>query len=642
MAKDTEYTADDISVLTDREHVRIRTQIYIGSMHPTTYTIPLLTEAKLTVQPVEFIPAVYKAISEVVDNALDEFSQLTIKNKTLKLTVDGINGKYTVADNGRGIPIETKLETIGKTTKEIYVPELALSRLRAGRNFSDDKEVGVIGQNGVGAACTNFCSSEFEVTVHRDNKKYYQKFSNGADKISKPKITDTTSTYTGTEVSFQLDNTVFSDISLPDDLMRNRAIEIAMTNPDITVEYNKEKIRYKKGLKEIVEKIASGKQYYCIDINESNIQGELFIVFDAHDGQDEQMFTWVNSSLLFDGGKCNTQFFNALFDRVLTHLEKDAKKLKAEVTRNDIRQGLLVLASFKIKNPEYDSQSKTRLTGPDLRKEFVGTIDSSWKGLSKTANTWLAEVLERANERHHKQVNKKAQDDHEKKKRKKVDGLLDATSKNRKLCNLLITEGLSAKANISEARNPETTAAFALTGKINNTYGCTPAQVLSMGKLTDLLLAIGLTPGKKANRDLLQFGNKIAIASDSDYDGDHIFTLLVNLFYQFWPELFDPKQPPIVHRLIAPNVVASKGNKRIHFASRDEYEKVKDKYKGWTIEYMKGLGSLSKSDWETILNDKNDCFIPIVDDGTLNDTLQLMFGPNADDRKDWLTTNTED
>ena len=637
MAKDKQYGADDIQVLSDREHVRLRTAIYLGNVHPNTYSIPLLTESKLVIKQVEFIPAVYKAIGEVVDNALDEFSHLTIKNKVLRLQADPAKGTYIVSDNGRGIPIDTKMEVIGKTTKEVYVPELALSRLRAGRNFTDEKEIGVIGQNGVGSACTNFCSSSFEVIIERDNKKYYQKFTNGAEVITKPKIVDHPSKKTGTSVKFQLDPTVFKSIALPEELIRNRAIEIAMTNPDVTVEYNNETFSYKKGLRDFVSQIANDKTYFCIDVNEDNIQGELFIIFNAHNGIDEQMFTWVNSSLLFDGGKCNTQFFNVFFDKVGAHLEKEAKKLKTEVTRNDIRQGLLVLANLKVKNPEYDSQAKTRLTGPDVRREFISVLDNNWKALSKTANNWLSEVLERANDRHHKQANKKAQDEHEKRKRKPVEGLLDATSSNRSACQVLITEGLSAKSQISEAREPATTAAFALTGKINNVYGCTPAQVLSMGKLTELLAVLGLTPGKKAIRSQLNYGHRIVIATDADYDGSDIFTLLINLFFTFWPELFDPKQPPIVHRLIAPNVVASKGNKRVHFTTREEYEKVKDKYKNWTVEYMKGLGSMSKKDWEMILSGQTDTYIPIIDDGSLGVTLELLFGPSADDRKEWLT-----
>ncbi len=626
------YTSDDIKVLSDREHVRLRNPIYFGSGHPTTFNIPMLSHSELATQTITFIPAVYKAIGEIIDNSLDEFAKTTSKNKKIKIVADTKQGIYTITDNGRGVPIDK--HATGK-----FTPEVVFGSLRSGRNFTDDKEIGVQGMNGVGSACTNFCSSLFEVSVTRDNKKYYQKFTKGAETISRPKIVETNCSQTGTSIKFQLDPSVFGDISLPDELIKNRAIEIALTNPDITVEYNNETFKYKNGFKDIIKQVTNGKTYHRIALNEDNVQGELFIIFDAHDSQDEQIFTWVNSSLLFDGGKCNTQFFNVLVDRTISHLEKDAKKLKTTVTRNDVRQGILILANLKIKNPEYDSQSKTRQTGPDLRREFIGSVDSHWKGLAKTAPHWFANVLERATERHHKQANKKAIDDHEKKKRKKIDGLLDATSTNRKICQVLITEGLSAKSSIGEARDPSTTGAFALTGKVNNVYGSTPAQVLNMGKLTELLAVIGLTPGKPIVRSQLNYGHRIVIATDADHDGSDIFTLLINLFFQFWPELFDPKQDPIIYRLVAPNVVATKGNKRVHFTTRLDYEKDKNKYKGWDITYCKGLGSMEKADWEMILSGKTNTYIPIQDNNNnIGDALELLFGPNADDRKVWLTT----
>jgi DNA gyrase/topoisomerase IV subunit B len=638
MAKDKTYTADDIVSLTDNEHVRLRTQIYLGSMHATTYTIPLLSETSLKLEDVTFIPAVYKAINEIIDNSLDEFSQITSKIKLLKIAAIPDTGLYTISDNGRGIPIEKKIEVSGKTKKEIWTPEIALSHLRAGRNFHNDKEVGVIGSNGVGSSCTNFCSTDFEVTIHRDNKRYYQKFSDGANKISKPIITNVVSKATGTGLTFQLDPLVFKDVSLPDSLIRNRAIEIALLNPDVTVEYNNEKFRYKKGLQEYINKIAADKITYRFEVNETNIQGEIYLICDGHNGLDEQMFTFVNSSLLFDGGKCNTQFFNLLFDRVGSQLEREAKKLKAEVTRNDIRKGLLVFANLKIKNPEFDSQSKTRLVGPDLRKELTTVVDANWKSFTKAVSPWLTSVLERANERYHYGENKKAMEDHEKqiKKKIKIPGLLDATSRNRFECQILITEGLSAKAQISEARDPKTTAAFALTGKINNVWGHTPAQVLKMGKLTELLAVIGLVPGKKADRSLMNYG-RVIIATDSDQDGANICTLLLNLFFQFWPELFHKDYEPIFYRLMAPNIVASKGSKRVHFTTKGDYEKAKNKYKGWTIEYMKGLGSNSKQDWEMILTG-TDCLIPFVDDGNMKNVFELLFSADSDMRKTWLTT----
>lgn len=629
MTKSQQYTGKDIKALNDRDHVRLRTQIYLGNTHSTTYQIPVLSESSFKLETVEFIPAVYKAIGEIIDNSLDEFAHLNIKNKLLEITANPETGAYTISDNGRGIPIDK--HSTGK-----YTPEVALSSLRAGRNFTDDKEVGVIGQNGVGSACTNYCSSDFEVIIQRDGTRYHQKFIDGAQKISTPKLTKTLSKETGTTIKFQLDAQVFESVALPEILVKNRAIEIAMTNPGLTVEYNGEKFKFKNGLAEIVERFGKDK-FHIFTIDEPNVTGEFYILFDTQTSIDEMMFTWINSSMLFDGGKINTQFFNAFFDKVIGQLEREAKKQKSEVTRNDVRENLLVFANIRVKNPEYDSQAKTRLTGPDLRKELNGMLETQWKKFVQKNHVWLASVLEKANERHHINENKKAINDHQKGLNRRVVGLLDATSRDRSECQILITEGDSAKSQISEVRNPKTTAAFALSGKINNVYGNTPAQALKMEKLTTLLTAIGLTPGKRAARNTLNY-SKIVIATDSDFDGDDIFTLLINMFYQFWPELFDKQYPPIIHRLVAPNVCLIKGNQRIHFTTRAEYDREKNKYTGYTVRYYKGLGSMAPADWEMILSGKTNTLVSILDDGQIGNTMNLLFSENADARKAWLTT----
>lgn len=636
MAKDQTYTAADIEDLDDRDHVRLRTQIFLGSMHPTFCSIPVLTSDSFSVETVEFIPAVYKAINEVIDNSLDEFAQITAKNKTLKITANATTGQYSISDTGRGIPIEQKKDRLNKLT---WIPEMALSRLRSSRNFKEDKEVGVIGQNGVGAACTNYCSSSFDVIIHRDGKQYHQTFLDGASKVSKPVITNKRHA-SGTQVSFQLDPQVFQNTSIPDSLMRNRAIEIAATNPDIVVDYNGTVYQYKQGLVDIITKLAGNKQQFKFSINTPNVVGEFFIVFNAHDGDDEQMFTWVNSSMLFDGGKCNVQFMNALTSSITDHLKRQATLNKVSIDKNDIKRGLLIFGNLKVKNPEYDSQSKTRLTGPDMRVDLVNMIDEQWKSFTKANKDWLNSVLEYAIQRYHAKADKEASNEHEKqiKRSKMVEGLLDATSKNRSECQILITEGESAKSQICEARDPKTTAAFALTGKIDNVWGSTPAQVLKMGKIKNLLTAIGLTPGKKAIRSQLNYG-RIVISTDADYDGDDIFTLLVNMFYQFWPELLDSNYEPIIYRLSTPNVCLVKGAQRLHFVRRSDYEKVKDKYKGYEVRYYKGLGSMHPDDWDMILSGKTDAFIPIIDDGNLSSTFDLLFGPNADARKEWLTVS---
>lgn len=620
------YDESDIQVLTDAQHVRTRLGMYAGSNTATTYKYPLFKSSGLNITDITFVPATYKAVGEILDNSIDELTQNGSKEKLISIVADPDHGDFTVSDNGRGVPIG--MHASGK-----YTPEVVFASLRSGRNFGNDKAAGVIGMNGIGSSFVAMSSLEFNIDITRDGKNYKQSLLAGTDVINPPVIKNVRSKETGTSIGFKLDPKVYSSVQLPYDLVRNRAMEIALCNPGFTVDFNGEEFVYAKGMEELIKNVS--KEYFKV----SGPLGDVYVCFDLHKGIDEQMFTWVNSSLLFDGGICNTQFMNAFVDKVVEHLQPQAKKQKCEVTKNDIKKDLLVFGVLKVANPQYDAQSKTRLTGPSMKKEMVDMVEEAWKGFVRKHKTWLELVLERASRRHHGQKDKDAEKEHLKSIKKKVPGLLDATGKNRMKCQLLITEGDSASAQISEVRDPETTATLPLTGKINNVYGCTVAEVLAMGKVADLLSAIGLVPGRKAIRSQLNYG-QIVIASDADVDGGNIFTLLCNLFYQYWPELMDPNQPFIICRLAAPNIVASKGKRRIHFPTRIEYEKKKDTLVGYTIEYCKGLGSLSPEDWEMILDPANKkCKIPIVDDGNVGNVLKLLFSKDSDARKEWLQVN---
>ena len=619
------YTEKDISLLSDSEHVKLRTSVYLGNTNKTTYTVPYFLNNQFSYKEETFIPAVYKAINEVLDNAVDELIQCSIPNKLIKITANPLMGEYTISDNGRGVPI-------GKHSSGKYTPEVVFGALRSGRNFTDDKQQGVIGLNGMGISLVNICSSDFKVTIHRDGKKYTQHFSNNTDVITKPSIRKCAGK-TGTEVSFMLDPTIFNDITLPDDLLHNRAIEIAITNPGITVEYNKHKYKFKKGFDDVIKTMSSNFFKFSDDIM------EFYVMFDAHGENEEKIFSWVNSSLIFNGGICNTQFLNAFYEKTISHLSSAATKGKYEISKNDVRKKLLIFGNLKLKNAEYDSQAKMKITGPNLRKEMLNMIDAYWPAFVRKHKQWISDVTETAKSRFHSIADKKAVSEHQKKSRKKIPGLKDATSKNRFDCKLFISEGDSAAANFTQVLdkdNVKLVASLPLRGKINNVFGATAAQVLQMGKLANLLTAIGLTPGEKAIRSNLRYG-KIIIATDGDVDGDDINSLLINMFYHFWPELFDPAYEPIIFRLMAPNVIASKSNKRIHFSSVDEFNKNKHKYKNWEIEYMKGLGSLHNEDYKQLITDEN-YLLPFIDDGNMEETLTLLFGKDIAARKKWLTT----
>lgn len=626
------YESSDVVSLSDYQHVRLRPNIYFGSNELTDFLLPDFTDG-LKVKTQSLSSAALRAYFEVVDNSIDEFSQLPDSySKKLIMEYSPTTGKMCIMDNGRGVPIDD--HKTGKPT-----PEVVFTTLRSGRNFEDDKkEIGVCGQNGVGSSCTAYTSSFFAVEIHREGKKYTQKYSTSKDAlvISEPKIISTASDKTGTSVTFQLDPKVFKNNHLiPEPVIHNKAIEIAMCNPGVAVTYvnsdtnEHENYKFKKFTDGFV-KLNEMTKYASFEFKTKEAAIEAYVFFDQ---ENPVNVTWVNGSLVLLGGLAETQFRNAFVAKTLDELQSEAQKTKTKILSKDIEEGLSVFVNVRVRNPSYDSQAKTRMVGPSLRDEFREAIDDGWKALKRNYGPWLESVLERASSRSsYDQARKNKKD---LKKKVTAENLLDATSTNRLACQIILTEGISANASIKHVRDPEFMAAYPLTGKINNIYGMKPHAVATLPKVAELLRVCGLVPGHKADPDLLRYGRVIA-ATDSDFDGSDILCLLVNLFYQFWPELFDKKNPRI-YRMTAPNVCVVKGDQRIHFTSQAEFDKVKDKYaKGYEIKYYKGLGSLSMQDWILTFNNPK-CFIPIIDDGNLAATLALLFSDNVAARKQWLT-----
>lgn len=623
------YSSSDIKILDDREHVRMRTQLYLGNMHPATFKVIDVRSSDFKTIEQTFIPAAYKAVGEIIDNCIDELVQISKKNKQISIDCDPTVGYYKISDTGRGVPID-----IHETGT--YTPEVVYGSLRSGRNFKDDKVAGVQGMNGVGSAVTNFTSTSFGITIDRDAKQYVQTFSEGGSNVTPPRITKGKSGSTGTTIEFNLDKQVFKDVTIPNDITELRAHYIALSNPDIKVKFNGEVIQYKRGFIEYIE--SRFKSFFQLTLSEEKVHGNIFIIPVEAPIDDETVFSWVNSSLLLDGGLCNTQIVNAFVKKVGDYLQPQIKKYKSsKINTTYVKQKFIVIADLKISDPSYDNQAKTRLTNPDIRKELTTVIDEQWPRFVKSNKVWLDNIVEYSVNATLTKNDEKAIKDLEDriKRRKRAPGLIEASSTNRQECRLLVMEGASAKSSAQQARDAKTTAALDMSGKFNNVYDCTPAQVIEMVKLKDLLSTVGLVPGRPAIRSKLRYG-KFIIAVDADMDGQDIFCNYINLFYKFWPELLDPTQPPFVHKLIVPNVVASKGKTRVHFKSRQEFEVVAEKYKGWTIEYMKGLGSMTLIDWKMILS-SDEYELPVVSDEYMAETLELLFGPNADKRKEWLS-----
>lgn len=618
----TLYTEQEIDILTDIQHVRNRVSMYLGSNNKSTFDIPQFGQDQFTINTLTFVPATYQAIKECLDNINDEFIHHRPKHPEITIIADCENGTYQISDNGRGIPIGT--HRCGLPT-----PQVVFGTLRSGRNFKNDNNSGIIGMNGMGVSLTQICSCEFIVNIKHNRQHYFQKFVNANP--HKCKIIKQQRPYqTGTCINFTLDATVFEDIKLPIELLTNKAIEIAASNPGVVVNFNDQQFVYDNGFIDLINKYS---QHYFTFENE---QMQFYVIFDVNIHSDIKIFTYVNSSLLLDGGICNSQFINSLCSLTREYLTKDAKKHKCEITNIDIKHQLLIIGNIKIANPQYDSQSKTRLTGPNIRKQINQLIELNWKKFTKHGTKWLNDVLNRSIIRCNVSNTKQIIKQYKKTLTSKIPGLIDATNKDRTQCSILITEGESAASMITQARNPKLIASLPLTGKINNVYGCSISQLLKMSKISNLLKAIRLIPGQLAKVQNIRYG-KIIIATDADVDGGDIFTLLINLFYHYWPELFEDTNCPIVYRLIAPNVCVYNKQERIHFATMQQYIDNKHKYdKNYNVNYYKGLGSMIDKDWDMILNGTTNTLIPIVTDDNFKSTLQLLFGPDTNQRKTWL------
>jgi DNA gyrase/topoisomerase IV subunit B len=293
----------------------------------------------------------------------------------------------------------------------------------------------------------------------------------------------------------------------------------------------------------------------------------------------------------------------------------------------------MFFGSMKVKAPNFDSQSKTRLTNKEVRHPIwiCLTTQTDWQKFIKDNSQLIDKIYERCAARTHQQDKSKADQDEKKLKKLKIPSLLEANSHDRKSCVLFITEGESAKGGLNNARNPSIHAVMPLRGKILNVYHKKPAEALKSKVIEQLCAAIGVTPGKPLNWDNIRYG-KIFIMADADDDGQgSICPLVIALFYKFWPELFDLEQP-FIHIFSTPLIIAEKGKERRYFYPHNIEEFESSKFKGWNIRRAKGLGSLQKENFKDHLD--NPVSIGLTRDDNIPHVLDLLFnGGRSDDRK---------
>lgn len=602
--------------LSDVEHCLARPGLYIGDIHDIQQPNYMFLNGKFSYEEnANHNPGILKIFDEIVSNSVDESKRNKKLNK-IDIDISMLTGEITVYDNG-GIPVKKHKEY------GVWIPELIFSELRAGSNFDDSEKNTVAGQNGLGSTLTNIYSNSFTIFTCDGKKSYKQTFTDNMGSSSKPIINQSTAR-PGTTIVFTPDWDFFnSDINTCYESIRNRVFEIAGCNPNIKVYLNNELLKI-HSFTDYVKLFED--EFVCVE------NDDWTICVGASDKGFEHI-SFVNGTRTSIGGTHIDFILQKFVNQIRAYIKK---KYKVDVKPSDVKSQLRLFINSTIINPRYSSQTKENLiTQP---KDFGSDITIDDKFIKKLiASSVINNIIEWVLAKQKQQeladlrkLNKKS-DPNGLKKILKFD---DATSKNRRECMVLFTEGDSAATPIRGVRDPKTTAIMPLRGKMMNVRGMSYKDVLKNEEIKNILTIIGLKLGEELKDCSLRFG-KVVIAADADMDGQHIIGLFINFISVFFPELI---LNGILYKLNTPIIIVRQGKNDIEFFSESEFHKFeKETTKKYTSKYYKGLGGFSNKQFKEFLN--NDKYIERIEVDSLDDLKILDLTHNksrAEDRKRWI------
>ncbi len=512
-----EYGAKSIQVLGGMEAVRKRPAMYIGDISTR---------------------GLHHLVYEVVDNSVDE--ALGGHCDTINVVIHS-NNSISVTDNGRGIPVD-----IHKTEKKPAV-EVVLTVLHAGGKF-DKKSYKVSGGlHGVGVSCVNALSEWLEVEVRRDGKTYHMRFERG--KTASKLTTVGKSKSSGTTVTFKADKEIFNvPIEYSFDILSNRLRELAFLNKGLSITLKDERGKEEK---EVEFKFAGGIVTFVQELNKSKstIHPKVIyfekdkdgvhveIAMQYNDGYSENIFSYVNNINTTEGGTHVSGFKSAL-TRCVNQYCKEKKLLKDDVTvqGDDIREGIAVVISCKVPNPQFEGQTKTKLGNSEVEGIVESTVNEGlgkfFEENSSVANKIIEKAVLAAKAR---EAARKARD--LTRRKGALDSgslpgkLADCQENDPSLCEVYLVEGDSAGGSAKQGRDRKFQAILPLKGKILNVERARLHKVLSNDEICTIINALGTGIGEDFNIEKLRY-HKILIMCDADVDGSHIRTLILTFFYR--------------------------------------------------------------------------------------------------------------
>ena len=633
------YSAENIQVLEGLEAVRKRPAMYIGDISSK---------------------GLHHLVYEVVDNSIDE--ALAGYCNHIEVTINEDNS-ITVQDNGRGIPVDYH-EKEKKSALEVV-----MTVLHAGGKFDKGSYKVSGGLHGVGVSCVNALSTHMTTQVFRNGKIYQQEYSCGHPLYSVKEVG--TTDITGTRQQFWPDGTIFTETVYNYDILATRMRELAYLNAGIKISLTdlrvkdeegnaKKEIFYsEEGLKEFVRYVDSSREHFMNDVIYINTekQGtpvEVAIMYNT--SYNENVHSYVNNINTIEGGTHLAGFRRAL-TRTLKKYAEDNKmleKAKVEIAGDDFREGLTAVISIKVAEPQFEGQTKTKLGN----NEVMGAVDQAvGEALTyyleehpKEAKLIVDKVILAAQARI---AARKARESVQRKSPMSGGGmpgkLADCSSKDPEECELFLVEGDSAGGSAKQGRNRAFQAILPLRGKILNVEKAMWHKAFESDEVNNIIQALGIRFGvdgedsKEANIDKLRY-KKIIIMTDADVDGSHIDTLIMTLFFRYFPQVI---QQGCLYIATPPLYLCTKGKAKEYCWTDQQRQKFIDTYGGGSenavhTQRYKGLGEMNPEQlWETTMNPENRMLkqVHLENAAEADYIFSMLMGEDVGPRRDFIEKN---
>ncbi|MBB4636482.1 DNA topoisomerase (ATP-hydrolyzing) subunit B [Longimicrobium terrae] len=636
-----DYNAGQIQVLKGLEAVRKRPGMYIGS----TSTRGL-----------------HHLVYEVVDNSIDEAMAGFATSVDVTIHADD---SITVVDDGRGIPVDVH------PTEHMTGVEMALTMLHAGGKFDNEGEGSYKvsgGLHGVGVSVVNALSEWLRVTVRRDGKVHEIAFSRG-DKTSELTVTGTTDT-TGTTVSFKPDAQIFEETVYSFDTLSNRLRELAFLNKGVRIsladergdEPRKDDYHYEGGLREFVEHLRGNRKPLHADviyIEATRPEAEIEVALQYDDGYNENTFTFVNNINTHEGGTHLTGFKAALTRSINDYARKTGLFKKGgldSLSGDDVREGLTAVVSVKVREPQFEGQTKTKLGNSEIKGAVETVVNQKLSEfLDETPGVGRAIIEKAVSAARAREAARKARDLTRKKSALETGvlpgKLADCSSSNPELTELYIVEGDSAGGSAKQGRKREFQAILPLKGKILNVEKARFDKVLSNDEIRAIITAIGTGIGEDEFDLKNARYHKVIIMTDADVDGSHIRTLLLTFFFRQMRQLIDNgyvyiAQPPLY--------LVKKGKQEQYAYSDAERDVILARYKGGAeegkeqrgihVQRYKGLGEMNPEQlWKTTMDPDVRTLLQVsMDDAVEADAVfTKLMGEEVEPRRLFIEQNAK-